>query len=960
MSLKKFIEENKEDKIKIYVLPEYFNINIDIKNTYYYPDFDIFPFENIDVSSNIKNQRINVLNKIKKNQNINIITTFHSLTRYTIPPEEFKNIKYKMNENYDENLFEMGYQNVSEVRNNSEYSKRGFIRDLYIPGEVLPNRIELFDKEIDRITYFDYNNQKSIKNIESIEIIPGSEILKFKENINKMKERIRDTIDINQLNTFPALFYKNKKTLFSYIKNDYEIIFINKDEIIKTFSEKEKENFEMCDDENKKLIYKEFSGLPLEIINTIKYKEYTLNLKNNTYKLKKENNTLESLPLIDWEDLKEDDLVVHEDYGIALYKGIRKMKNALGEREYITLEYASKSRVFVPVERLDKLSKYLGDKDTINISNLNGKKWKNTKKKVEEKIKQKVKQLIKIYALRENQKGIIIKGDEELEDQLKKTFPYIETLDQIKCIEEINSDLENLKPMDRLLVGDAGFGKTEVAIRAAFKTIISNYQVLFLAPTTILSSQHYETLKERYEPFGINIELLNRNTTPKNREKIINNLKNGIIDILIGTHSLLSEKINPKKLGLVIIDEEQRFGVLQKEKFKNLSKGVNFLMMSATPIPRTLYMSISGLREISTISTPPIGRIPIQSFIGKYSERIVRTAALREKGRGGQILYVHNRINTIEKVYKKLKDVIPELKIEYIHGRMNKSEINKKIKQYYEGEIDLLISTSIVENGIDIPNVNTLIIDDSQRYGISQLYQIKGRVGRSNKRAFAYFLYKDEKLKEESQKRLEAIKKFNEPGSGLKLALRDLEIRGYGDLLGLDQKGHINSVGLHLYKNILEKVTNELLNEKEKEIIKNIEYTEIIGIRGNLLIPEKYISNSIDRMRIYRRISVSKNIDEVEELKNEINDRYGKIPIEVKELFEYAKIRVKASNQNIKEIEIDEKYIRFKFSEEVTPNLNIYKKYSKKVIYENNVNELISYGIKDPIKYLYKILEIGE
>ncbi|HNY37984.1 MAG TPA: helicase-related protein, partial [Petrotogaceae bacterium] len=391
----------------------------------------------------------------------------------------------------------------------------------------------------------------------------------------------------------------------------------------------------------------------------------------------------------------------------------------------------------------------------------------------------------------------------------------METADQEKAIEQIERDLSSEKTMDRLLVGDAGFGKTEVAMRAAFKTVLSDYQVLMLAPTTILAKQHFDSFYERMNEFGVRIELLDRYKTQREKEEVYKQVRDGVVDIVIGTHALFSKKLIFKKLGLVIIDEEQRFGVLQKERFKSISEGVNFLLMSATPIPRTLYMSVSGLRDISTISTPPIGRLPVQTFVGNYSERIVRTAVLREKLRGGQILYVHNRVQDIDKIYKKLKETIPEVSISCAHGRMKKSDFSRILQEFYSGKLDMLVATTIVENGIDIPNVNTLIVDDSQRYGISQLYQIKGRVGRSNKRAFAYFMHTSSALNNDARKRLEAIKEFNEPGSGLRLALRDLEIRGYGDILGLDQKGHINSVGLQLYKSILDRVLSQLYNDKD-------------------------------------------------------------------------------------------------------------------------------------------------
>lgn len=965
--IEKYIKENPTNKTRVFIFPEYTNLEIESDVLDFFPSHDIFPFEEIDISSKIKKQRLKIMYKLIKGEKINIITTLHSLTRFTIPPEDFYIKDYSIGDNFYDNLYEIGYQNKFETTESSEFSKRGFIRDIFVPIYDTPIRLELFDYEIDRINYFDPLTQKSIKKIDKFELIPGSEIFYEKNNLKLMDERLKKELineenknfNIDMLNYFPSIFHKNKATLLSYLPKNSEIIIIEKEKTIKTFMEKEKENIEMCDSKIKKEIYKKYSGMNIQILNILDYKELDIKLKRKKIKqLEEKKEDLEYLPLLDWEDLKENDLIVHDDYGIGVFKGVKIKETPLGKREYITIEYNNKSKIFVPVERLDKISKYIGDKSKIKISSLNGQKWRKTKKEVEKKIHEKVKKILEIYALREHRKGKVIKGDEILEKKLRETFPYLETNDQIKSIEEINRDLNSNKPMDRLLVGDAGFGKTEVALRAAFKAVIDNYQVLFLAPTTILSQQHYHTFIERLDSFGVNTKLLNRHTTQKEKNEIIRDLSLGKIDILIGTHALFSEKIKIKKLGLVIIDEEQRFGVLQKERLKELELGVNFLMMSATPIPRTLYMSISGLREISTISTPPFGRMPIQTYIGNYSEKIVRIAALREKSRGGQTLYVHNRINGLKKIYENLKNFIPELKIEYLHGRVSKKEFNNKINKFYNNEIDMLVTTSIIENGVDIPNVNTIIIDDPQRYGISQLYQLKGRVGRSKRRAFAYFLYK-EALTEDSKKRLDAIKKFNELGSGLKLALRDLEIRGYGDVLGVDQKGHINSVGLYLYKEILEETVNKMTG---KETIKRKQkiYTEIKGIKGSLLIPEDYIENSIERMRIYRRISILTNIEELNELYEEIEDRFGKIPKELINLFDYAKIRINASYKGIRIIEIGDNYVKLLFNDDTIPKKDDFNFMVKRINFDPKINEMIIYGIKDFKEYFKKVLNLGE
>ena len=898
-----------------------------------------------------------------------IFSTLRALTRFTVPKKDFFIKSIKLNDNFDYDLNEMGYLLKQEVYSTGEYSKRGFIRDIYLPNYKFPVRIELFDDTIDRMTFFDPNTQKSIKTIEEFDLISGHEI-KFNKNnfdifekrFEKLKKEIENvTLEVEHFQSLPAFFYQDKESLLTYIKNNYQIYIVNKKEVIETFAEKERECLEMCDSKLKKYIYKAYSGLPVEIIKNLKYEEIEFNFKKNIELRKIKNSeeeiNLDYLPLIDWDDLKENDYVVHEEYGIGIFKGIKKTQTALGLREYLTIEYSDSSKVLVPAERLEKISKYIGEEKNIKISSLSNHRWKNTKKKVQEEIRQKIQELVKMYALRETQKGIIIEGDYELEKEFKSTFPYIETSDQLKSIKEIFEDLKSEKPMDRLLVGDAGFGKTEVAMRAAFKTAVSGYQSVVLAPTTILANQHYKTFKERFESFGIKTELITRMKTPKEKEKLIKDLKEGKLDILIGTHALLNEKITFYNLGLVVVDEEQRFGVMQKEKFMKLNEGVNFLMMSATPIPRTLYMSLSGLREISKISTPPFGRLPIQTYIGNYTEKLTRTAILREKSRGGQVLYVHNRVNDIKKVYEDLKKLVPEVKIDFAHGTMNKIGFKKTIESFYKGELDVLIATTIVENGIDIPNANTLIVDDSQRYGISQLYQLKGRVGRASKRAFAYFLLKNETPNKDTMERLHAIKKYNEPGSGLKLAIRDMEIRGYGDLLGFDQKGKINSVGLNMYKNIL---NNELLlmnqNETEEKTNNQKIYTEIKGIKGSIIIPETYIENSFERMRFYRRISVLNNLEELKELEKELKDRFGNIPLETINLLRYAKIRLKSSEKGIEIIEIGEKYLKLTFSENQKIEIKKFEKISKKTVYHSKTNEVIIYGTFDEINLLEKII----
>ncbi|GAB6189426.1 transcription-repair coupling factor [Marinitoga arctica] len=961
----RIINESKK-KYKIIIFPESWNIEDYLsENVLYYPNYDVFPFESIKVSNKIKSYRIKVLYNLLKNADMTIFTTFHAISRYTIPKNILVNeiSLFNINDDFNINPLLLGYEKSWNVYEYGEFSQKGFVKDIYIPLYEYPIRIELFDDEINRITFFDINSQKSIKNLESFIFIPGSEILyKYEKNFYKNLKKIflqnnykENLVDIESFETLPSILYDKKETLFDYINlKDTEIIVINENESINSFYEREKENIEFIFDEAKKALYKEFNGKKFEEILSLNYKTIEVDKHNFLIKKITKKKKNEELPLLEWEDLKIDDLVVHEDYGIGIYKGLEKVKTHFYEKELIKIEYENDAKVFVPIERIDKVTKYIGDKDLVKIDKIGSSSWQKRKKKVEENIRNKIQKLVELYAIREYTTGISLKGDEEIEEKFKKTFEYIETFDQEKAIEETLNDLASTKPMDRLVAGDAGFGKTEVALRAVVRTISSGYQAAILVPTTILAQQYFNNVKDRFEEVGITVELIDRFKTQKERKVIIDKINSGKIDVIIGTHALLNNKIKFKKLGLLVIDEEQRFGVFQKEKIKELSLGINVLTMSATPIPRTLYFSLSGLRDLSIISTPPFGRIPVETFVLKYSEKIVRSAILREKSRGGQILYIHNRINDLEEVEKKLRKIVPEVKIVSVHGRTAKKYLSKVIKKFYEGEIDVLISTTIIENGIDISNANTLIVDDSERYGISQLYQLRGRVGRSNKRAFAYFLYKN-KLKSDALKRLEAIKNVSGPGSGLKLALHDLEIRGYGDLLGVDQKGHINNVGLNMYKEMINKALAEYYSKEidTKNINEKIE-VDIKGIKMSLVIPESYIENPIERMRIYRIIANETNIENIEKIEIDIEDRFGKIPQEIINLLNYAKLRIIAYKKGAKNIEIFDNSLLIEYKRQLDIDIMVLKKYAKRFNHFPDERKLLIYST-NPEEILFKI-----
>lgn len=609
-------------------------------------------------------------------------------------------------------------------------------------------------------------------------------------------------------------------------------------------------------------------------------------------------------------ELSVGDYVVHSTYGIGQFDGIHKVEFQGIIKDYIKIKYAKGDDLFVPVTQLDLVAKYIGPKDEINVklSRLNSGEWQKAKTRVRTVVKDIAKQLIKLYSERMKIKGHAFHADTEWQADFESKFEYEETADQKRSIEEIKNDMERIVPMDRLLCGDVGFGKTEVALRAAFKCVTDSKQCVLLCPTTILAWQHYQTILRRFEGYPINIELLSRFRTAEQQKKIIEKLKRGDIDIVVGTHRLIQKDIVFRDLGLAIIDEEQRFGVEQKETFKAKYKNVDILTLSATPIPRTLNMAMSGIRDMSTLEEAPQDRQPIQSYVLEYDTTIINEAIRRELRRGGQVFYLFNYVEGIEAKAKELQERIPEAKVGYGHGKMTEHQLSEVWKQMLEQEINILVSTTIIETGVDIPNANTLIIEDADKMGLSQLHQIRGRVGRSSRRAYAYFTFEKNKvLSEISQKRLEAIREFTEFGSGIKIAMRDLEIRGAGDLLGAMQHGHIADVGYDMYMKLL----NEAVSKEKGEDIPDIDTDCFVDIRIDAHIPESYIPNMNRRLEMYRRIADINNENDARDVIDEFIDRFGDIPKVVKELIDVAVIRSKSKKLGIYEIHQREDYFLF-------------------------------------------------
>lgn len=612
-----------------------------------------------------------------------------------------------------------------------------------------------------------------------------------------------------------------------------------------------------------------------------------------------------------YSDLSPGDMVVHETHGIGKYVGIDQLSVDNMKKDYFKIMYSGDDYLYIPIDQMELIQKYIGGEVTsLKLNRLGGNEWKRAKSKVKKSIEDMTDQLLELYAQRKAQRGYAFGQDTDWQRQFEDLFPYEETGDQLKCIEEIKRDMESTLPMDRLLCGDVGFGKTEVAIRAAFKAVMDSKQVAILAPTTILAQQHYTTLMERFSKFPATVEVLSRFKTKKEQDQTIENLRNGTVDVVVGTHRLLSKDIVFKDLGLLIVDEEQRFGVKHKEKIKQIKTNVDVLTLTATPIPRTLHMSLVGVRDMSVIEDPPEDRYPIQTYVVEQDDHMLRDALDREISRGGQVFYVYNKVKDIDRIADRIRRLLPHARVEFAHGQMNEHKLEKIMTAFLEHEFDVLVCTTIIETGLDISNVNTIIIDNADKMGISQLYQLRGRVGRSNRVAYAYLNYSKNKiLTEIAEKRLKAIKEFTELGSGFKIAMRDLELRGAGNILGAEQHGHIAVIGYEYYCKLLEQAMKKVKGEAVEETIA----TEI-NYNINAYLPDDFIKNGDFKVEIYKKIAAIRDKDDAFAIEEEIEDRFGTLPASVYNLIDISYVKALARMIDILEISEKANDIVFKFN----------------------------------------------
>ena len=969
-----------------------------------FPMDDFLASVALAISPDLKVRRLETLEYLKEHSGI-VVTNLMGYLRFLPSIKESTNFELILEKGraYERDellsfLDKLGYSRDSLVTSTGEYAVRGYIIDIFPIESDHPIRLEFFGDEIDSIRFFNEETQLSINEVSSFKLMPFSEVSTEHHNslyeymnkpftffvdenqilngYNKILEDIKDyneskntdevfmykyeeimvdnfmrveTVnnyaDSISYNSKPMIKFKGnydslkdyvlstykKNTLIIYLSNDRQINSIESlfdhvnigtiiDGEINIIKKKVNEGFII----NNYSVISEYDIDDIKVVNTYK----------NSYKLGRK--------IKSFDDLKVGDYVVHQSNGIGIYGGIKALTKNGMQRDYILINYAGNDKVYIPVEKINSIYKF-SDADGVKpkINSLNSTNWAKTKMKVKAKIKDISGELIKLYAARNNIVGDAYKTYPE-EEVFDSYFQYMATSDQEKCIKELKHDLSSKVPMDRLLCGDVGFGKTEVAFRGMFKTVMNGHQVAYLCPTTLLSRQQYKNALERFKNYPINIALLNRFVSVKETNRIIKGLKEGTIDIVFGTHKLLNDKIDYKNLGLLVIDEEQRFGVTHKEKIKELKNNVNVLTLSATPIPRTLKMAMSGLRDLSIIDTAPVNRYPVQTYVLEENDVLIKDAIYKEMSRDGQVFILYNKVQSIEDELTKIKKLVPEARIAIAHGQMDKNELEKVVSDYIDYKYDILLCTTIIETGIDIPNVNTLIIIDADNFGLSQLYQLRGRVGRSDKIAYAYLMYKPSRiLTETAKKRLQSIKDFTELGSGYKIAMRDLSIRGAGDLLGSEQAGFVDSVGLELYTQM---VNDEIKRLKGEIVEEEDDANPLIEVENH--IDDTFVKEEDIKIEIHKIINEIKDEKSLLKAKEEIEDRFGVVD-EKMEIYMYEEWFEKLARLlNITRVKQTESLIELELSEEVSNKI------------EGDKLFLIAYNINPKFRLAYKMKRI--
>ena len=890
-------------------------------------------------------ERITTLNKILVKPSGIVITTNAALSKKTYDPGSlkssnlvFENAKEVPFDAIIETLVRFGYSRIDFVEDKGQFSRRGEVLDIWPSDRNLPVRVVFTGDNIESIKEFDVSSQRSEKFIGRFVLMPaaesgGSTLADYLPKGTLVFEDLQKDEELNlslrgyKKAGYDALTGEEGLAGFGLLGGNFrlfaaELKKYRKDgyrTIIFSSNEGEKERIEDILQDNGLAdggpdmltgALSEGFGSAAEKLAVFTSLQVLYRKRPVSFPKFKTGRRLEGL----WE-INTGDYVVHERYGIGKYLGLKKIARGDAENEYLALEYKGGDRLYVPVDDFKVVQKYVGiEGHRPKLYSLDTGAWERAKQRAKKGAEDLAEELLKLYAARKNAPGRPFPEDTPWEKELAESFPYQETEDQKRAIEEVKDDLEAPRPMERVVCGDVGFGKTEVAIRAAFKAVQDAAQAAVLVPTTVLAEQHFQTFSARLNPFPVKVAMLSRFQAKSEQKKIIEDIKKGLVDIVIGTHRLLQKDVAFKDLGLLIIDEEHRFGVKQKEKIKSMKKNVDVLLLSATPIPRTLSLALSNLRDLSVIETPPYGRLPIETHLGPYDEKTVKKVIEAELSRGGQVFYVHNRVETIFSRADFLSKLAPGTRIGVVHGQLTAQEIEKTMWRFMHRELDMLVATTIIESGLDIPTANTMIIEEAENFGLAQLYQLRGRIGREKQKAYCYLFYTPALLTEDSAKRLKALQEFGELGSGFRLALRDLEIRGAGNILSAKQHGFVRDIGFELYSRLIDEMSRKVKGEKSapKE-----EWKTSIELLMPAHIPQDYVEADDLRIIFYRRLATAGSEDEIDAVRLELEDRFGPLPTPCRNLFDICALRILAEGLKINSIIEDDDYVAVYVSEKI-------------------------------------------
>ena len=933
------------------------------------PDMEIALAENALPDPEVAADRLQALEQVAGANALLVVLTSATLNDAAPTPEGMRRLTLELArgeslamEQLVSKLAKAGYERVHQVALRGQFAVRGGIVDVFSWQHTIPVRVEFFGDEIESLRFFDLDVQTSVQPVESVGILLG-------EAAEARQCTVRDYIKAGDLvvdaqagidwagvsitsEAAPGEEPEDYSTAFfdhglgEFEAGDLVVEAGKRERFLRQLTQWLEQGWHVaiyCNNEGEVERFRDllpepwinhrglelligaiasgfiFPAAKLAILSDAELFGRYRNTRARRLALRRAREQANRAQ-IDFSELNEGDYVVHLEHGIALFLGLEKFAKADGtEEEVLLLEFANGAKLYAPLEQSYLVSRYVGvGKRNPQLSELGDAKWAKAKSQAQRAVFDYAGKLLAIHAERETAIGFSFPPDNKWQNEFERSFVYKETPDQITAIAETKTDMEGEQPMDRLICGDVGFGKTEVAIRAAFKAVMGGKQVALLAPTTVLAQQHYQTFRERMSDYPVTVECLSRFRTPGQQRKVVEGLKDGSVDIVIGTHRLISKDVRFKELGLVVIDEEQRFGVLHKEKFKELFKLVDVLTLSATPIPRTLYLSLMGAKDMSILETPPQNRIPIETIICGYDERIIRDAIVREMSRQGQVYFLHNRIGTIEMMAAKLKKLIPKARILIGHGQMHEHELEEVMRAFVEGNADVLLSTTIIESGLDIPNANTIIIDRADRFGLADLYQLRGRVGRAQHKAYAYLMIPRDLMRTEARKRINAIKQYSSLGAGFKIAMRDLEIRGAGNILGTQQSGHIVAIGFDLYCQLLKQAVAKLKGEKVQPRVElpvsidfiatnEAEWFKVPEAAAPAFLPTSYISEPQTRIQAYRALAEVTTQEQLDRLRGVWRDRFGRLPDAVENLLVLGAIRLLATARKITRVEVRER-----------------------------------------------------